>query len=272
MCDANLGQGAVVHAAHLRIACPSRQVPDGPFQATNPKHLLAPRCACWFRHVSFHEDCFFQLESSLDCHGCCLRWGITPLFVFQGVAPGLLTTHGNCHGAILICDPCSSPSACPPAFQPEPEIPATCLQPPCNVMVLNTQQMAPHLWTAYRWCGRERERERQRCVSFLGSLPTWRFCSKEDTPTSNGQRRQHAGPQHSMFVSRMDHQMDMAWNYLAQGEKSSAQKCFAVGRPAGELVRSLVDSVIWQSDQDVQLIPLLDSELQPAGLYQSHQR
>eukprot|EP00435_Cladocopium_sp_Y103_P025393 s3572_g6.t1 len=36
------------------------------------------------------------------------------------------------------------------------------------------------------------------------------------------------GPQHSMFVSRMDHQMDMAWNYLAQGEKSSAQKCFAV--------------------------------------------
>lgn len=36
------------------------------------------------------------------------------------------------------------------------------------------------------------------------------------------------GPQHSMFVSRMDHQMDMAWNYLAQGEKSAAQKCFAV--------------------------------------------
>ncbi|CAE8583912.1 unnamed protein product [Polarella glacialis] len=36
------------------------------------------------------------------------------------------------------------------------------------------------------------------------------------------------GPQHSMFVSRMDHQMDMAWTYLAQGEKSAAQKCFAV--------------------------------------------
>lgn len=36
------------------------------------------------------------------------------------------------------------------------------------------------------------------------------------------------GPQHSMFVSRMDHQMDMAWSYLAQGEKSAAQKCFAV--------------------------------------------
>mmetsp|Transcript_44893 Transcript_44893/g.104898 ORF Transcript_44893/g.104898 Transcript_44893/m.104898 type:complete len:762 (-) Transcript_44893:36-2321(-) len=36
------------------------------------------------------------------------------------------------------------------------------------------------------------------------------------------------GPQHSMFVSRMDHQMDMAWNCLAQGEKSQAQKCFAV--------------------------------------------
>jgi len=36
------------------------------------------------------------------------------------------------------------------------------------------------------------------------------------------------GPQHSMFVSRMDHQMDMAWTCLAQGEKSQAQKCFAV--------------------------------------------
>eukprot|EP00931_Biecheleriopsis_adriatica_P062477 TRINITY_DN37667_c0_g2_i1.p1 TRINITY_DN37667_c0_g2~~TRINITY_DN37667_c0_g2_i1.p1 ORF type:complete len:755 (+),score=158.71 TRINITY_DN37667_c0_g2_i1:95-2359(+) len=36
------------------------------------------------------------------------------------------------------------------------------------------------------------------------------------------------GPQHSMFVSRMDDQMDMAWSFLAQGEKSAAQKCFAV--------------------------------------------
>lgn len=36
------------------------------------------------------------------------------------------------------------------------------------------------------------------------------------------------GPQHSMFASRMDAQMDMAWNHLARGEKSSAQKCFAV--------------------------------------------
>eukprot|EP00930_Biecheleria_cincta_P050597 TRINITY_DN3578_c0_g3_i1.p1 TRINITY_DN3578_c0_g3~~TRINITY_DN3578_c0_g3_i1.p1 ORF type:complete len:759 (-),score=134.44 TRINITY_DN3578_c0_g3_i1:56-2332(-) len=36
------------------------------------------------------------------------------------------------------------------------------------------------------------------------------------------------GPQHSMFVSRMDHQMDLAWTYLAQNEKSAAQKCFAV--------------------------------------------
>ena len=36
------------------------------------------------------------------------------------------------------------------------------------------------------------------------------------------------GPQHSMFVSRMDQQMDMAWNCLASGDKSAAQKCFAV--------------------------------------------
>lgn len=36
------------------------------------------------------------------------------------------------------------------------------------------------------------------------------------------------GPQHSMFVSRMDHQMDMAWSCLAAGEKAAAQKCFAV--------------------------------------------
>lgn len=36
------------------------------------------------------------------------------------------------------------------------------------------------------------------------------------------------GPQHSMFVSRMDHQMDLAWKYLAHGERSAAQKCFAV--------------------------------------------
>lgn len=31
-----------------------------------------------------------------------------------------------------------------------------------------------------------------------------------------------------MFVSRMDHQMDLAWKYLAHGERSAAQKCFAV--------------------------------------------
>mmetsp|Transcript_73169 Transcript_73169/g.161491 ORF Transcript_73169/g.161491 Transcript_73169/m.161491 type:complete len:756 (-) Transcript_73169:92-2359(-) len=36
------------------------------------------------------------------------------------------------------------------------------------------------------------------------------------------------GPQHSMFANRMDQQMDMAWNHLARGEKSLAQKCFAV--------------------------------------------
>lgn len=36
------------------------------------------------------------------------------------------------------------------------------------------------------------------------------------------------GPQHSMFVSRMDTQMEMAWTFLAKGQKSEAQKCFAV--------------------------------------------
>lgn len=36
------------------------------------------------------------------------------------------------------------------------------------------------------------------------------------------------GPQHSMFVSRMDQQMELAWTYLAKGQKSEAQKCFAV--------------------------------------------
>lgn len=36
------------------------------------------------------------------------------------------------------------------------------------------------------------------------------------------------GPQHSLFVSRMDTQMEMAWTYLAKGQKSDAQKCFAV--------------------------------------------
>eukprot|EP00494_Astrolonche_serrata_P031311 UN31580 len=36
------------------------------------------------------------------------------------------------------------------------------------------------------------------------------------------------GPQHSMFVSRMDQQMDAAWTCLAKGQKSEAQKCFAV--------------------------------------------
>mmetsp|Transcript_93488 Transcript_93488/g.248154 ORF Transcript_93488/g.248154 Transcript_93488/m.248154 type:complete len:749 (-) Transcript_93488:75-2321(-) len=36
------------------------------------------------------------------------------------------------------------------------------------------------------------------------------------------------GPQHSMFVNRMDQQMELAWTYLAKGQKSEAQKCFAV--------------------------------------------
>jgi len=36
------------------------------------------------------------------------------------------------------------------------------------------------------------------------------------------------GPQHSMFVSRMDQQMELAWTYLSKGQKSEAQKCFAV--------------------------------------------
>ncbi|CAE8629597.1 unnamed protein product [Polarella glacialis] len=36
------------------------------------------------------------------------------------------------------------------------------------------------------------------------------------------------GPQHSMFINRMDHQMVDAWSYLAQGQRSEAQKCFAV--------------------------------------------
>jgi len=36
------------------------------------------------------------------------------------------------------------------------------------------------------------------------------------------------GPQHSMFISRMDQQMELAWTYLARGQKSEAQKCFAV--------------------------------------------
>jgi len=35
-------------------------------------------------------------------------------------------------------------------------------------------------------------------------------------------------PQHSMFINRMDQQMEMAWTHLAQGSKSEAQKCFAV--------------------------------------------
>lgn len=36
------------------------------------------------------------------------------------------------------------------------------------------------------------------------------------------------GPQHSMFISRMDQQMEAAWTFLARGQKSEAQKCFAV--------------------------------------------
>lgn len=36
------------------------------------------------------------------------------------------------------------------------------------------------------------------------------------------------GPQHSMFVTRMEQQMELAWTHLANGLKSEAQKCFAV--------------------------------------------
>jgi len=36
------------------------------------------------------------------------------------------------------------------------------------------------------------------------------------------------GPQHSMFVSRLDEQMELAWKHLAAGRKPEAQKCFAV--------------------------------------------
>jgi len=36
------------------------------------------------------------------------------------------------------------------------------------------------------------------------------------------------GPQHSMFVNRMDHHMEQAWSHLARGQKNEAQKCFAV--------------------------------------------
>mmetsp|Transcript_57653 Transcript_57653/g.137121 ORF Transcript_57653/g.137121 Transcript_57653/m.137121 type:complete len:781 (+) Transcript_57653:107-2449(+) len=36
------------------------------------------------------------------------------------------------------------------------------------------------------------------------------------------------GPQHSMFVNRMDHHMEAAWSHLARGQKNDAQKCFAV--------------------------------------------
>jgi len=36
------------------------------------------------------------------------------------------------------------------------------------------------------------------------------------------------GPQHSMFVSRMDQHMEAAWTCLAKGQKAEAQKCFAV--------------------------------------------
>lgn len=35
-------------------------------------------------------------------------------------------------------------------------------------------------------------------------------------------------PQHSMFATRMDQQMEQAWSHLANGQKSDAQKCFAV--------------------------------------------
>merc|ERR1719162_1495361 len=36
------------------------------------------------------------------------------------------------------------------------------------------------------------------------------------------------GPQHSMFVSRMDTQMEMAWTFLAKGQRGEAQRAFAV--------------------------------------------
>lgn len=36
------------------------------------------------------------------------------------------------------------------------------------------------------------------------------------------------GPQHSMFVTRMDQQTEQAWTHLGKGQKSEAQKCFAV--------------------------------------------
>mmetsp|Transcript_31504 Transcript_31504/g.67655 ORF Transcript_31504/g.67655 Transcript_31504/m.67655 type:complete len:752 (-) Transcript_31504:127-2382(-) len=36
------------------------------------------------------------------------------------------------------------------------------------------------------------------------------------------------GPQHSMFVSRLDQQMESAWTHLAKGNRQEAQKCFAV--------------------------------------------
>lgn len=35
-------------------------------------------------------------------------------------------------------------------------------------------------------------------------------------------------PQHQMFINRMDQQMDLAWNCLANGMKNEAQKCFAI--------------------------------------------
>mmetsp|Transcript_81088 Transcript_81088/g.235223 ORF Transcript_81088/g.235223 Transcript_81088/m.235223 type:complete len:770 (+) Transcript_81088:132-2441(+) len=36
------------------------------------------------------------------------------------------------------------------------------------------------------------------------------------------------GPQHSMFVGRMDQEVEKAWYHLARGAKSEAQKCFAI--------------------------------------------
>jgi len=36
------------------------------------------------------------------------------------------------------------------------------------------------------------------------------------------------GPQHSMFASRMNQQVELAWTHLAHGHKAEAQKCFAV--------------------------------------------
>eukprot|EP00392_Amoebophrya_sp_AT5.2_P013350 g13468.t1 len=35
-------------------------------------------------------------------------------------------------------------------------------------------------------------------------------------------------PQHQMYINRLDSQMELAWNCLANGQRAEAQKCFAV--------------------------------------------